>query len=545
MAATPLRAPGARNIGIGIVVGIGLLFLYLLYSSGQTSGLSEVNAIEYAVIARNIAAHGAFATDVLKPISLAKIPKVTNHPDLIYPPLFPLWEALWLKWMGLSERAIPLASGAWLFIGGLVMLLLGNAWFGPRVGAAAAVLYLLNVNMLSYAAGGAETPMLACELLVLLAAAVAFFHASPKTVFKAAVLGAVAGIMYLTKYVWGLSILPAAVAVFWATPARHRLKVTLACVVAFMIVISPWLVRNTLVAGTPLFSFRWLESVMHTRTYPGNTLYRTFTTTYPHWLLFAVTSPREVLAKARAGLVAVYSEPVLAPSPYIGAFFIAAILVALGSRAFELGRYVIYASYLLVVLALLIVFPAPRLTGALAGVATLIALAFYDKLLVGATSAVPPLRRDKLILTGFIVLGIVQALPVVQRLSAGRPPSAVRTDEMRMAARQIASLVDGPVVTDVPWPIAWFGEVKAIWLPTTPQDLAKIEDAIGPIKWMLLTPFVSRTIQTERTGVWADMWQEALRRDLTRHGFAVYRRLPNNWVLFRRTTLKAPAQGGE
>ncbi|MBC7287311.1 MAG: hypothetical protein H5T86_04545, partial [Armatimonadetes bacterium] len=87
----PQLAPGKlRQAAIGLVVGIGLLFLYLLYVSGQTGGLNDVNALEYGVIARNLAKHGQFSTDILKPLSLAKIPKVSGHPDLIYPPLHPL-----------------------------------------------------------------------------------------------------------------------------------------------------------------------------------------------------------------------------------------------------------------------------------------------------------------------------------------------------------------------------------------------------------------------------------------------------------------------
>ena len=534
------KVPTARNIGIALVVGIALLFMYLLYSSGQTSGLSDVNAIEYAVIARNIAAHGTFTTDILKPLSLAKIPRLANHPDLIYPPLFPLWEAMWLKWMGLSERAIPLADGAWLFITGLALLLIGNAWFGPRVGATAAILYILNASMLSYAAGGVETPMLAFELLVLFAAVASFVNDSPKRLWKAALIGALAAALYLTKYVWGLAFLPAVIAIFLGTPARHRFKLAAICVFAFVLVTAPWLVRNTLVAGNPFFSFRWLESVMHTRTYPGNTLYRTFTTAYPHWLLFAVTSPREVLMKARTGTMVVYADALLAAGPYVGAFFIAAILVVIGTRGFEVARYVFYATYLLVIAALLILFPAPRLTAPIASVATLIGVAFFTKLLSAIAEGAPEKRRNRIMLTGLVVLGILQAIPTIQRLSAGRPASAVRTDQVRMAARQVASLIDGPVVTDVPWPVAWFGEKQAIWLPTTLDDLHKIEDRVGPVKWLLLTPFVRRTQDTERTQTWAKMWEDAMRREIIRAGFAVYRRLPGNWILFRRTTLAPP-----
>ncbi|MBC7289364.1 MAG: hypothetical protein H5T86_15250, partial [Armatimonadetes bacterium] len=414
----------------------------------------------------------------------------------------------------------------------------------PRVGVAAAIFYLLNGAMLDYAAGGLEAPMIAFELLLLVAAVVSFFADSPKRAWKAATVGALAGVLYLTKYTWGLAIVPCVVGAYLASPTRHRAKMAVLCLAAFIAVISPWLVRNTIVAGSPFFSFRWLESVMYTRTYSGNTLYRTFTRDYPHWLLFALTSPREVIAKARTGLMTIYGDPVTAPGPYVGALFIAGILATLGKRAFELGRLVFYATYILVVIALLILFPAPRLTAPICSVATLFGVAFFVKLAEDMTRGLPERKRNGAVIGGLVVLGIIHSLPVLQQLSAGRPAAAVRTETVKMAARQVASLIDSPIVTDVPWPIAWFGEKPAIWLPVSFDDLDKIEDAIGPVKWMLLTPFTRRTVETERTGGWARIWEAAMRQDIVEHGFAVYKRLPGDWILFRRTTLAGAGQGG-
>jgi len=401
----------------------------------------------------------------------------------------------------------------------------------------AAVLYVMNLNMLMNAAGGTEAPMLGFLLLALMGVVAAFAEAQRKSLLLALATGALAGLLCLTKYVWGTAIIPAALAVFLVTPRDQRGRMLGACAGAFLVVLLPWMVRNTLVVGDPFFSFRWLESVMHSKTYPGNTLYRTFTTEYPSWLLFAVTSPREVLTKTLAGLDVVYAQPISAPGAYLGALFVAAIVVGLGRRSFEMARYVLYGSYVLAVAVMLMLLPAQRLTAPIAAPATLIAVAFLVTMLERATQSLPDKAKGRYMITGILVLGLIHVFPTLSRLGSGRPDAAVRADTIRMQAQQAASLTDGLVATDVPWPLSWYGDCKTLWLPKSPAELAKVEKEIGPVKWLLLTSFSRATQQEEKTEAWASMWMRALQEDVVVNGFRVYKRLPGNWVLFQRTTM--------
>lgn len=534
------QAPQAALTKAGLVaaVTLGFIFFYLLFVSGQTGGLTDINAIEYAVIARNIARNGHYATDILKPLSLARFPVLENHPDTIYPPLHPLWEALWLKLMGLSERAIPLACGFWLFAGAGLILWLGTRWFDLRVGTAGAALYALNATMMDHAAGGTEAPLLAFELLLLLAAAVAYFGSDQRPMLRAAAMGAVVGLLYLTSYPWGLALIPVLIAVCVAVPRSQRWLRLGACVGAFLVVVSPWLVRNTLVAGSPFFTLSTAEAVMHTRSYSGNTLYRTFTTTYPPWILFALTSPREALAKLRMGLETLYAVPLTSPGPYMGAMFVASIFVCLGARAFELGRYVLYGASILTGLFLMALMPETRVLHGLAAPATLIGAALLVRLLDTATSHLQQATRSRLVVLGLLLFGAVHCTPTFVRLASGRPPEAARADAARVAAREVAALVDGVVATDLPWPLVWHGDVKAVWLPVSPRELEKVEDVIGPVKWLLLTPLVEARRQEEKSNEWARLWLVGRERDVFSRGYATYRRLPGEWVLFRRTTIQ-------
>ncbi len=522
------------RLGVGLIIGLGLAFIYLLFVAGRGPGLQDVNALECACIARNVARTGHFATSILKPISLARIPRPDDHPDLIYTPLHPLWESLWLRGMGLSDRAIALAGGAWLFLGTGLLLAMGWAWFDPRVGYLAAAAYALNINMMQHAAGGTEAPMIAFFLLLLMAALAGYAKSGGQSLWRALGVGVVAGLLALSKDVWGLSVLAAAVAVYSLTPRALRPRMTLAVLGAFALVLAPWLVRNALVSGDPFFSFRWLESVMHTQTYPGNTLYRTYTTDYPSWTLFVITSPREVLAKTLRGLQQLYAEPIVAPGLYVGALFVAAILFPLGSRGVEISRYVLYGAYGLAVMAMLVLLPAQRLTAPLAAPATLLGVAFFVRLLDQTLANHPPRVQGRYMALAFVALVLLQCFPSMTELAAGRSVAA-ENQAIRATAQQAAALVDGPVVTDMPWPLAWYGDTTTIWVPKSFEDLQKIQQQIGPLKWLLLTPMSRATESSERMQPWASLWQRALREDVFQSGFRVYRRLPGGWILFQRT----------
>ncbi len=531
-----------RRIGIGFVVGIGLLFVYLLYVSGQSAGPTDVNAIECACIARNLATTGHFASDVIKPLSLARVPVLANHPDLIYAPLHPLWEALWYKVLG-NEKAISLACGAWLFLGGLLLLFLGTKWFSLRVGALAAVLYVLNPVMLDNAGGGTEAPMLGFLLLVLLALAKTYLGDKDKPLWKAAAFGAVAALLGLTKYAWGLSIIPVLIAVLYSTPAKSRLTATLAAFGAFIVVLLPWMVRNALVVGDPFFTFQYAEGLMNTRSFPGNTLYRTFTTSYPSALMFFLTSPKEALEKIRSGLGVVYPIPVTGPGIYLGALFVASLFTALSLRSFELARYVLYGAYAFCVLALLVVFPAPRLLVCIAAPATLFAVAYFDKLLTSATEKMLERARARWTIAAMVLLALVVCLPP----PSSSPPAALRTPRAwSRSKRPPARLPPSSTAR------------SSATFPGLLPGMATSRPSGSPRPSRTSTR--SRTSPALPSGSSSPPWSTAVRRPSapptgsacgappsrttsSPKGYAVYRRLPDNWILFQRVTVSAGSRG--
>ena len=106
------------------------------------------------------------------------------------------------------------------------------------------------------------------------------------------------------------------------------------------------------------------------------------------------------------------------------------------------------------------------------------------------------------------------------------------------AANELNSLVaEGrPVVTDIPWVIAWYADRPAVYLPYRPVDMRRIENEVGRIEKLVLTPSLMRVAEKERAKSWARAWNRALSEDVRYDTWVVDTRLANAmWVVFRRT----------
>lgn len=94
---------------------------------------------------------------------------------------------------------------------------------------------------------------------------------------------------------------------------------------------------------------------------------------------------------------------------------------------------------------------------------------------------------------------------------------------------------NGPIVTDVPWYVAWYANRPAIWLPKTRVDLNKIENRLGKIPWMLLSTQVinPRYDLAERTmREWGVAYEEARTGDIEFEGYRVQQRIAAGGMSF-------------
>ncbi len=528
------RAP---QIVIYLLLALALIFVYLVFMAGQFKGLTDVNAMDYAQIGRNIAQGEGFTTNFIKPLSLTRQLSLDRHPDLTYPPIHPWLISVVMHTVGMNDRAVALASGI-PFLLTIPLILIFALWlFDSRVAWLAVALYVTNIAMLGYSISGLEVHLLALLVTGLLMVLYQYAQHREYRPLLAAAAGLLVALIYLTKYLWAIILIPILVYVYYVSERRQRAQAMIVLVVVFLVIIAPWCYRMYNVSGNPFFTWRWYETTMTTRTNPGMTLYRSFPEKLTALPTYALQHPVEIYEKFRTGVATLYGVLPKVAGAYVTAFFIVAILVPLGSPNFERVRYLLYGMFALVFLALITVMAGPRLLYPLAPIVTLIAAGFFYRVFLPIIQNMGAREQRRYTALAVGVLLLSQITPMLFSLTARPGPGETTTNEQIVTwTREAKELGGEPIICDVPWLSAWHNDMVSIWVPKSPEDLKRIQEKVGQIPWMLLTPTIARNETTERTQQWAQMWREAIVRDiLPRYGFVVQERIGDgSWVLFQK-----------
>ncbi len=530
----------ASELGIGALLFLGILLIYLVFSVSRFDFVTDINALDYAQAARHLYRGEGFTTSFIKPLSLVYHRSVERHPELTYPPLHILTTSAVMHALGPTERAVTHSSGLAFVLTAPLVFLMGLRLFDLRTATLATVFYGANATYLDYAISGLEVSLLSLLLTAVLLLAYLAARAGRREMVFVAAAGVGMGLVYLTKYVWILAAIPIAVYLVTMNPQRRFAR--LAVFVGFgLIVALPWLVRNYRLTGNPVFTLRTTEVLGQTKAYPGNSLYRQYAEYVPGALGFTVRNPRAMLEKVRSGVAALYRGSAALAGVYLTPFFLVAILVRLGDENFERWRYVIYGSFILVAVTLTFLIAAPRLLVPLGPAMTVIATAYFWRLVDQATGrgqsaqVTVPQGRGRAVTAAVAILLFAHAFPFLVAVTPGRPTTELGPSVVQRACEQIAERTEGAVLTDMPWAVAWLADRDAVWLPQTQVDLRKVEDAVGPFRWMVLTPLLPEIAVAERLEPWAAVWRAALRSDIRDGDFGVQARVGDGrWIVFRR-----------
>lgn len=543
-----------RRALVGIVVGFGLLFVYVMFQASQFYELTDIYALDYAQVARNLAAGEGFSTKILRPLSLTVVPQVERHPELTQAPLHPLWMSLLFRLFGPSARVASWACGIPFLLTLPLVLWLGWKNFSPKVGILSMVVVATNVRLLQVAISGVEAALLG--FLLTLFVVLALLHSQSKGGSRvlAGLCGVVMGLIFLTKYLWIMALLPLLILVMSSAPPRRRLPTALIFLVGFGLILLPWVVRNQRVTGKPFFTLSSYETIMGTRSHSGNTLYRSFDESPSTFVNYAFHHPREIYEKMRDAALVLEPTILALAGAVMMPFFLVAIIVPLGNTFFDRFRLAIYAMLILLVVALTLVVPDRRLLLPLVPIISLIGVIFFYQLLDLRIRPLSERLKARWTTAAVILLLFFHGLPLILQLAPGRANLALQPVTIRRAAGELNSLTKdaaggaaashSPVVTDVPWAVAWFANRPAVWLPVTAVDVRRVEGAIGQLRWLVLTPQLLSIAEGEKAEGWARLWEQALQSDVVVSGWRVRQRFANgNWILMERVPQGASLGG--
>lgn len=470
---------------ITIFLVVGPPVLLWLYCKAMFPGLTNTDALDFAQLGRNLSAGRGFVTYVIRPLATTFGDNALKQPDVLHGPLYPFILALAFGVGGTTDKVVAIVSGFFYVLTIPVLYVLGMRLFNRTVGMLAALVYVFNALVLEYASSGLHVTLyifLTTSLMLVIynLATYEIAHtgqpvvALPRT--QLIMTGLIVSLLYLTEPVFFWTIPVIAIYAVWLCRSRwlralgwFTLPVVLAAV--------PWMIRNGMVTGNPLFGLRGLELVMNTETYPKWESFRLL----PTEISPGIPLVDEVLRKlVRSVGEVLYTLPTINAS-YLLAFFLPALLFRLANPAANVVRGVIVSvGFTLLWGTALFQIDMPLFVS-LIPVAILFAIAFMIHLMAEAQLSRPTVALVSTI--GVLVVALPLVYDTFLRVQKTEPLGSVD------AARGLSDITrrQDVCLSDHPWVVAWYSDRPAIWIPKTDANIVEFRNRFAGARWLFLT----------------------------------------------------------
>lgn len=486
-----------------ILVPIALLYVHYRL---MFPGLTNPDALDYAQVGRNLHEGRGFVTYVLRPLALTHGSDALRQPDLVHGPLYPFLLAMAFGALGAKDNVVSLVSGLFYLLTIPVVYQLGTRVFNRNVGIATAAAVAFNALLLEYATSGLPITLyifLFTSLVLVLFNLAAWRRkreqqpapsatALPK--LQLVLAGLLAGALYLTDPIFAWIVPVVVVAAIWMVPVR-RGAAAAHLLLPLGLLMVPWMVRNGMQTGNPVFALRGMEVWMDTRTYPGNLAYRIEPGgVVPSGVLF-----QEVLRKLAVGLGTVIDALPQITASWLLAFFIPSLLFRFNDSAAMTLRNVLVTCFGLILLGTLIFGVEMPLFVTMMPAMLVFSIAFLMHLLRQAQVT----RSGGMVVAGLAAL--VVAYPLAKALVLQPRPVALSEVASAKAFGRVAQRGDLSV-SDQPWLVAWHADRPALWVPASDNQLKVMKERFPETRWLFLTPS-SRQLSKEWESIY-DVFQQ-------------------------------------
>lgn len=486
------------DVGVGLLIIRRILYVALillimvLYTATQFRGLKDPEAMDMAQLARNFMMKGRWVTQHIRPASIwyltrnspSRDGRLREHPDIVHPPLYPLTLSAGFRLFNLTfvpsgpSRTFP--PEQWVIVPinnlfsaltGLMIFLIARRLFDPRVAVLAATTYFLSDSVWGLSILGTAVPMATFWVTAAWYAAVVTvaryqLGGRPLTATGGAVItGALCALAFLTRY-GTIAVAPAIALYLGLSLHPHGRRAVILFVLAFAVLIAPWLVRNYMVSGGPL-GLAPLTVLNYVDPTVENYLERALT---PDTKLITVLNilPRKLMA----GLGELYNERLrLLGDGIITGFFFTTYFYSFAREPARRVRWCVAVGLaLLVPLAALYGPPSYRLLHLFLPFVLIYSAAFFFILLDRLQLRIPLLRM--MVVTAFLLLA---ALPLILRIlppRAGEPYPPYYPPYIVHVSRMLEP--NELMCTDMPWATAWYGDRDSLFLPVSIDDFYEV-----------------------------------------------------------------------
>lgn len=528
---------GARYLKI-FAFSVAILFLVLIYNLCAYRNLATAEAMDSAQLARNLADGKGYTTLFIRPFSLyllqehnqtpgadaltstgADFAKIKSaHPDLANPPVYPLVlaglmkvlpfhyplnlkNAFWSNsgnfWRYEPDFLIAMFNELLLLITVVLTFFLARRLFDAHIAWLSALLVLGCELLWRFSVSGLSTMLLLIIFMALTWCILSIEETardpepqSGRLFGLAIAAGVVTGIGALTRYAFGWVIIPVVLFLMFFGGQR-RVAYAAVSFVTFALVLTPWIVRNFAVSGTP-FGTAGFAIVEGTGAFPGSQLERSI-----HPDLSPALGLTMYLHKFVGNLRPILQDglPRLGGS-WVSMLFLTGLLLSFRSPAVRRMRY-----FLLMCLTVFIVVQAlgrtqlsedspevnsENLLVLLVPLVFIYGVSLFYILLDQMTL---PLRELRLVLKAVFV--VLCCAPLFFALLPPRTRPVVYPPYYPPDIQLISGWMNPNelMMSDIPWAVAWYGQHQCVWLTLDAQDdFFAINDYLKPVKALYLTP---------------------------------------------------------
>jgi hypothetical protein len=540
---------GSRYLRVVALV-LGVVALGFLYDIRAYRNLAAPEAMDSAQLARNISEGRGYTTLFLRPFSLYLVQNHTQantpfaltntvtdfaqiktaHPDLANPPVYPLLLAGLMKALPFDYK-VNLKSPFWtkngdfcryqpdflitlfnellLLVVVVLTFYLAKSLFDANVAWLSAILTLGCDQLWKFSSSGLSTMLLLVIFLgltlLLLEIERSARESEPRAGWLlglAVAVGFLTGIGALTRYAFGWTIIPVVLFLLLFS-GKKNLPHMLAALAAFALVLTPWIIRNEAVSGTP-FGTAGYAVVEGTFVFPRFQLERSIhpELTQAMWL---TPYAQKLFVNLRDLMT---GDLLKSGATWAGVLFFGGLFLGFRSTGARHMRY-----FLLMCLTILVVaqslgrtqfsdltpeINSENLMVLLVPLVLIFGSSFFFTLLDQMTLPLVLLRYA--VIAGFVALC---SLPLFFTLwSSARP--VVYPPYYPPEIQQTANWMkpDELMMSDVPWAVAWYGDRQCVWNTLDAQaDFFAINDYMKPVQALYLTPltmdgkFVSDWVQ--------------------------------------------------
>ena len=299
-------------------VFLSLLIFFLFYAI-RFDGLTKIDAMDTAQIARNVATGEGFTTKLIRPYALTVSPDIVDHPELTAPPLYTMVLAGMFRVFGATDRVVALTSSLFYLLSIPLIFLMACKLFDSKTAFLTLALYITNSAMLDYSISGLPMSFLIFMFMLFL---FVLYYLNEESVLITLLAGLLLGLCFLSQYAYGLLYFVVVFHImssFESKKIRHIVYFTL----IFVLSISPWLYRNYVVTGNPFYTLEFYKSIMFSNIFPGNSFLR---------IVRDINIPNKALGlalvqKTYYGIQALYRQIIFLPNNYLMVLFLVSLFV--------------------------------------------------------------------------------------------------------------------------------------------------------------------------------------------------------------------------